>query len=432
MFSRCLAASVLLFWAGVAYAEARIEVVESACPDVICGSGVSVYVDGELDGSEAQRLEALVADGKVTRYSTVYFNSPGGSLFGGMELGRVIRKFGFNTGVAQRDETGEPVEGGAICMSACSLAFLGGVFRYFQDDDYFGVHRFYSNEAFENEGEVAQVASAAIIRFLEEMDVAPAFFVEMTKAGARSMRMLDLSQMLRLNIANNGIGPTTWTVTASEPAFGKSILYLRGERNTSFGINKMLFFCSGNGSGIAVHVIFDPQGRTDEARLMRAISLEVDGERYPFTEFLINEPEVVNGWLNASFSVPPQFWSAIKQADQVGMHFQFTYDAPVFLGVSGMDLDGAKNLMLGIESNCVEPTAEAPSLAYQRYTGTDFFGADITQTGIKGISLERCEAICDAEKKCRAYSYVQKSRWCFPKSGVGRQVSKPGIISGHK
>ncbi|WP_224824790.1 PAN domain-containing protein [Cognatishimia sp. MH4019] len=432
MFFRFLVASFLVVWGADTRADARIEVVSSGCPEVICGSGVSVYIDGDFDGNEAERLEALIADGKVTPYSTIYFNSPGGSLFGGMELARTIRKHGFSTGVSRLDDAGEPVRGGAICMSACTFAYLGGVFRYFQDDDVFGVHRFYSKEPSENDGELAQVASAAIISFLEEMDVGSAFFVEMTKAGSQSMRLLDLSQMLHLGIANNGIGRTNWTVTATDPVTGNSILYLKGERNTSFGINKMLFYCSPNGSQIATHVIFDPQGRTEEARSMRAISLELDGERYPFTEFLIGEPEIVNGWLNATFIVPTRFWAAIKNGDQIGMQFQFAYDAPVFLGISGMNLDGAKKLMLGIENSCPLSAAVKPTQRFQRYTDTDFFGADLTQTGIKGIALERCEAICDAEQNCRAYSYVQTSQWCFPKFGIGRHISKRGIISGHK
>lgn len=333
MFSRFLVVGFSFICGTLACAEARIEVVASSCPPAICGSGVSVYVDGELDGNETQRLEALITDGTVPPYSTVYFNSPGGSLFGGMELARTIRKNGFNTGVSKRDEAGEMVSGGAICMSACSLAFLGGVFRYFQDDDSFGVHRFYNTEPTEDEGEIAQIASAAIISFLAEMDVSPEIFVEMTKASSQSMQMLDLSQMLRLGIANNGIGPTHWSVTATDPVNGASTLYLKGERSTSFGINKMLFFCSPNGSGIFTHVIFDPQGRTEEARSMRAISLEVDGERYPATDFLVGDPQIVNGWLNATFHLPARFWAAIKGGDQVGMQFQFTYEAPVFLEV---------------------------------------------------------------------------------------------------
>lgn len=432
MLFRFLVASFFIVLGTDTHAEARIEILSSGCPAVICGSGVSVYIDGNFNGGEAERLEALISQGKITPYSIVYFNSPGGSLFGGMELARTIRKHGFDTGVAKLDNSGEPASGAAICMSACTLAYLGGVFRYFQDDDSFGVHRFYRKEPSENDGELAQVASAAIISFLAEMDVASAFFVEMTKASSQSIRLLNLSQMLQLGIANNGIGRTNWTVTATEPAAGDSILYLKGERNTSFGINKMLFYCLPNGSHLETHVIFDPQGRTEEARSMRAISLELDGERYPFAEYLIGEPEIVNGWLNATFAIPNRFWAAIKNGKQIGMQFQFTYDAPVFLGISGMSLEGASALMSGIESSCSLPAAATSTRSYQRYTDTDFFGADLTDTGIKGVSLRRCEEICDAEQSCRAYSYVQESRWCFPKFGIGRHVSKRGITSGHK
>jgi hypothetical protein len=432
MFFRFLFIALLFFWGSLASAEAKIEVIKSGCPPVICGSGVSVFIDGELDGSEADRLEALIADGTVTPYSTIYFNSPGGSLYGGMELARTIRKNGFRTGVSKLNEDGERVDGNAICMSACSLAFLGGVFRYFHDDDLFGVHRFYSNEPSELDGELAQIASAAIISFLAEMDIPPEFFVEMTKAGSQSMRMLNLSQMLQLGIANNGIGQTHWSVTASDPAGGASMLYLKGERNTSFGINKILFFCAPDGAGMYMHVIFDPQGRHEEARSMRAISLEIDGELYPFTDFLIDDPEIVNGWLNATFKLPDSSWRAIKNADQIGILFQFTYDAPIFLGISGMKVDGAKNFMHGIENNCSSPTPIPTTPTYLRYSDTDFLGADLTQTGIKGVSISRCEEICDVMQRCVAYSYVQSSRWCFPKYGVNRLVSKSGIISGYK
>jgi hypothetical protein len=114
------------------------------------------------------------------------------------------------------------------------------------------------------------------------------------------------------------------------------------------------------------------------------------------------------------------------------MQFQYTYEAPIFLGIGGMNLEGAKDLMLGIESNCVTPAPVPPAQTYQRYTDTDFFGADLTQTGIKGVSLARCEAICDAAQQCKAYSYVQSSQWCFPKFGIDRQVPKSGTISGFK
>jgi hypothetical protein len=316
LFVQLLATCVSIFWAASAYAQAQIKIETSNCPPFICGSGVSVYIDGDFDGTEAERLEALINDGHVPPYSTIYFNSFGGSLFGGMELGRIIRKHRFNTAVSKRSEAGESVIGGAVCMSACSLAYIGGVFRYFDDNDLFGVHRFYSNQPIKNEGELAQVISAAIISFLAEMDVPPDLFVEMTKAGSQSMRMLNQSQMLLLGIANNGIGRTHWTVKATEPTSGASVLYLVGERNTSFGINKMIFLCSPGESNIVTHIVFDPQGRTDEVLSMRAIRLEIDGELHPFAQFLRGDPEIVNGWLNASFDVPSNLWAEVVRKSE--------------------------------------------------------------------------------------------------------------------
>lgn len=429
---RLLLVNFLLACGTVLSAGASIEVVTSNCPEQICGSGVSVYVDGALDGTEAERLEALVNDDKVRPYSTIYFNSPGGSLFGGMELARVIRKHRFNTSVAKYDFADGKTTGGAICMSSCTLAYLGGVFRYFNNNNLFGVHRFYSSEPSKNDGEIAQMASAEIIKFLNEMDISADFFIEMTKASSQSIKLLNLGQMLDLDIANNGIGHTKWTVTATNPTAGKSLLYLKGERKTSFGINKMMFLCSPNGSEMVLHVIFDPQGRTEEAQAMRAISLELDGKTYPFHEHQIGESEIVNGWLNAFFVVPTEYWNAIKKSSQIGMLFQFAYDAPVFLGISGMNLAGTSNLLLGIENSCPSFSTGKLKQSYQRYTNTDFFGLDLMQVGVKGVSLERCEEICSKDQKCKAYSYVQAKQWCFPKHGVGRSISKPGIISGHK
>lgn len=432
MLTRVLAICTALILGTFNGAAATIKVADYSCPEFICGSGVAVFIEGVLEGDEAENLEALVMAGTVTPYSTIYFNSPGGSLFGGMGIARVIRKYNLSTGVGSWDKEALRVTGGAICMSACSLAFLGGVFRYFDDENLFGVHRFYATEPSENDGELAQVASAEIVSFLLEMDIDPDFFVEMTKAGSQSMRMLDKSQLLQMGIVNNGIGPTQWSVSASNPASGANFLYLKGERNTSFGINKLLFFCLPDGSGMGMHVIFDPQGRTEEVLLMKAIMLEIDGERHPLSDYLAIEPQIKNGWLNASFKLPARYWSAIKSGNHISIQFQLTVEAYVFLGIAHMNLNEAKSLMLGIENSCPQPLPTKMMPGYLRSNDTDFFGDDITEKGFKGISLERCEAVCNEIQHCKAYSYVTELQWCFPKFGIGKPISKMGIISGQK
>ena len=125
------------------------------------------------------------------------------------------------------------------------------------------------------------------IRLLMELDIKTEFFVEMMKAGSQDMRFLDQKQMEQLGIANNGIGPTTWEVKTPDPISSSSFLYLKGERNTVFGINKIIFLCSPSDRSMVAHVIFDPQGRTEEALMMNAISIQIDGFHYPFTEFLL-------------------------------------------------------------------------------------------------------------------------------------------------
>jgi hypothetical protein len=431
---RLISILTLILWGSSTSAQVTFGFVDPSpdCPPVICGTAQSIYIDGEISNDDAQRLEAEILARGIPIYSTVYFNSPGGSLFGGMELGRVIRKYGFNTSVGKLSASGNSNDDGAFCYSACTLAFLGGQFRYFSDNASYGVHRFYSDQPAEEAEAMAQVASAAIITYLAEMGVKADLFVEMTKVGSDTIKTLPLREMLRLGVANNGVGETEWTLNASDASSGASILYLKGERRTSFGINKALFYCSPQRNGMMMHVIFDPQGRTDEAQMMRAISIEIDSETYPFGDYLIELPTIVNGWVNATFRLPETFWAAIKRGDSLGVMFQFSYEAPVFLGFSGMPLQGAINLMAGIENLCVAAGSRAPIGKYRRYENTDFLGADLTQSGVRDISLAQCEEICDNDRQCKAYSYVQRARWCFPKYGVQRQLQKPGIISGHK
>ncbi len=432
MLIRTIVALAVVFWGSEVAAEAKFVIPEKDCPPAICGTARSIYIEGPIGANDAARLETKILEEGVSIYSNVYLNSPGGSLFGGMELGRLFRKYGFNTSVGKLLANGEHSSEGSFCYSSCTLAFLGGHFRYVSEDTLYGVHRFYSEQPAEDAEAMAQVASAAIISYLSEMDVPSGFFVEMTKAGSDSLQMLSFNQMLELGVANNGVGTTEWTLNASDASTGSSYLYLKGERDTSFGINKLMFLCPDPKRGMIMHVIFDPQGRTDEVQMMRAISIKIDQNQYPFADYLIEEPKIVNGWINAFFSVPGEYWSEIKNGKEMGVFFQFTYEAPVFLGFRSMPLNKGKNMMAGIESSCPNLYSKPTASSYRRFKDTDFLGADLTKKGFKDISIERCEALCSGSDQCKTYSYVQSSRWCFPKYGVEKQIHAPGIVSGVK
>jgi hypothetical protein len=106
--------------------------------------GWRIFGIGEIDDDAGKRLAELIARKKIPLASRLYLHSPGGSVIGGMALGRVIREFRVNTFIGQRDTTLKFV--GAkpgYCYSACATAFLGGEFRYWTEGSIYGVHRFF-------------------------------------------------------------------------------------------------------------------------------------------------------------------------------------------------------------------------------------------------------------------------------------------------
>ena len=93
-----------------------------------------VYLDGTIDDDAPNRLSTAL-DGVAGKIA-VWLNSPGGNLFAGMELGRIIRKHGAGTHIIDH-RTVLPGQ----CYSACALAFLGGVSRFIDNAARYGVHR---------------------------------------------------------------------------------------------------------------------------------------------------------------------------------------------------------------------------------------------------------------------------------------------------
>ncbi|MGZ8181125.1 MAG: hypothetical protein ACXWT1_04125 [Methylobacter sp.] len=89
-----------------------------------------LLAEGGVETDESERfLKAVRQAGPI---SEVWFNSPGGAAIQGIETGRLIRKLGLATRIPS----------GAICASACSYAFLGGVIRHVDSGGKYGVHMF--------------------------------------------------------------------------------------------------------------------------------------------------------------------------------------------------------------------------------------------------------------------------------------------------
>lgn len=106
------------------------------------GDTTRIYADGEITTSSASELEQFVRANHIES-GMVLFNSLGGSLMGGVTLGNIIRKQGFDTGIATYAHGGMVTSGS--CASACAYAFAGARGRYYSGGNTkLGIHQFYS------------------------------------------------------------------------------------------------------------------------------------------------------------------------------------------------------------------------------------------------------------------------------------------------
>lgn len=315
-------------------------------PIAIFGSAWTIYAEGEIDADAAGRLQALIDQNRIPSRSTIYLNSPGGSLVGGIQLGRIIRGAGLFTHVGverARDFMSAPGE----CFSACALAFLGGEFRWIGDASKYGVHRFSSEMKTDRDSDIAQMMSSIVVNYIGEMGVNTDLFREMSFTGSNNINVLSIERLVKLNVVNNGEGPTAWTVESMPEG-----IYLKGERYTWRGVNKFIIACMGS-RDVFVYVVFDAENRGDELVSMRAISLFLDGDAVPISEDLKELPQVKNGWLNAFINLDRNMLSRIERANTVGVAFQYSYEAPMFFGFQGMDFQPAREKLAGMLKVCL-------------------------------------------------------------------------------
>ena len=186
-----------------------------------------VYLDGEIDASAADRLARVLdgVDGKIA----VWLNSPGGNLYAGMQLGRSIRRHGASTHIID-SSTLLPGE----CYSACSLAFLGGVFRFASNGARYGVHRASMTAG----PDLAEHLTAAVAGYMREMGVDARLLDFWTKAGPDEMYVLTWQETERLGVVDNGRKKPVWRFARS-PGGSR----LEGRQATIDGTGTVFFSC---------------------------------------------------------------------------------------------------------------------------------------------------------------------------------------------
>ena len=190
-----------------------------------------VLAKGRIELDTAKRLQAFLRakaaqDQYFSTRPPIVFDSPGGSLVGGMELGRLIRRLKLDTELAMdyteevRDNSPDGyhirmVAKNAICASACSLAFLGGVRRGIEEGARLGVHQFSTDSGALGEGGT-QIAVTAVAAYVIEMGVDRGMVDLASVTATQDMHWITPGEARELRIDNTTAPLADWKVNVDK------------------------------------------------------------------------------------------------------------------------------------------------------------------------------------------------------------------------
>lgn len=190
-----------------------------------------LFLSGVIGEAMYESLKATIEKNseKLDFNTDVFLDSEGGSLLWGMKIGQLIRENNFGTRIGgTRGNSGEVWE--AVCFSACNFAFMGGVWRYFDIEDRFGVHRFFDGvDDFtpEDAQQDAQLTVAVMLEYLDEMGIDQDFFIKMSEQGPGDVELLDVAELQRMRVVNQGKNKPEWVHRLYDSGYAT-----RGEQST--------------------------------------------------------------------------------------------------------------------------------------------------------------------------------------------------------
>lgn len=195
-----------------------------------------VYLaQGQIDPGAADRLAELLRS-RPDHPRTIAFDSPGGSLIVGLDMGRLIRAQGLNTLVAPRHYAGnstELVADDAGCYSACAYAFMGGVSRTIAPGGQIGVHQFAGLGAADTEAN-AQVGVAMLSKYVQSMGVDRELLDVASITGAGEMVVVPEDYARRYGLDNQSPPLGAWQIKAlGGGSIGLSVDQRKAGANTS-------------------------------------------------------------------------------------------------------------------------------------------------------------------------------------------------------
>ncbi len=272
----------------------------------VYGDVPAIFADGEFTPETPAALRAfLKRSNQATPDTMLYFSSLGGDLTAGMEVGKIIREANLNTGVARN--TRNPADANTIdldsfsrvypghCVSACSLAFLGGVKREVRPGSIFAVHQVsmncvdkrkalsqfpwvpmpYVNYCPElNEAlTMVQIANGEVVAYVRSMGVDPIFLTEMSKAGPETINALSEEKLREYKIVYEYKTESWGFETDAQGQF-----FLRYRQGNQWKDDKVEIYCNRtNAPRLYLWLVHDARRSTGTVDAQRVVDLAAKG-----------------------------------------------------------------------------------------------------------------------------------------------------------
>lgn len=175
--------------------------------DISCPECTTVYATGMIEGSSAKKLHDFLTRYSVPSGALIDLDSPGGSLLGGIELGRAIRSAGMRTSVGMKQPASE-----RLCASACAYAFLGGVDRIVHPESGYGIHKFYGAVSPSDAMDLTQDIVADLLDYTSLMGASADVVKIASSTSANDMTWLDPEQRQTMRVVTEDFidGGASW------------------------------------------------------------------------------------------------------------------------------------------------------------------------------------------------------------------------------
>src|SRR6516165_12114122 len=187
-----------------------------------------VVVEGRLESGDEIQFRTQV--GRLTK-AIVAFDSDGGNLLAGIAIGKTIRLKSFATAVLD----------GQRCVSACALAWLGGLPRLMGRTAHVGFHAAYIEEA--GRASESGVGNALVGSYLNQIGLSEIAVVYITQTAPTELTLLTLPDAEKIGIevlpfeeqtpATKPAPPVTSREASNEEITGRARLFVK-EINSRF------------------------------------------------------------------------------------------------------------------------------------------------------------------------------------------------------